>query len=194
MFFPLRLALPVLLLFMQLSPAISKQSIPPDPKQKGTSNNGELSVFAIDADPSSATMLPSVTTSDTIVEPNTMQEDLQHNKTDSPVAYVVVFKDEDSLNAAISEIQQNHELSEAGIETTNAKGANFLSSMPEFKMLVAEFPDDESSKQAFVQNYSEGIKDICVEATTLIQNMVSALLNQTIVTVTYYDIKLYKLT
>ena len=194
MFFPLRLALPVLLLFMQLSPAISEQSIPPDPKQKGTSNNGELSVFAIDADPSSATMLPSVTTSDTIVEPNTMQEDLQHNKTDSPVAYVVVFKDEDSLNAAISEIQQNRELSEAGIETTNAKGANFLSSMPEFKMLVAEFPDDESSKQAFVQNYSEGIKDICVEATTLIQNMVSALLNQTIVTVTYYDIKLYKLT
>ena len=194
MFFPLRLALPVLLLFMQLSPAISEQSIPPDPKQKGTSNNGELSVFAIDADPSSATMLPSVTTSDTIVEPNTMQEDLQHNKTDSPVAYVVVFKDEDSLNAAISEIQQNHELSEAGIETTNAKGANFLSSMPEFKMLVAEFPDDESSKQAFVQNYSEGIKDICVEATTLIQNMVSALLNQTIVTVIYDTIKLYKLT
>ena len=193
MFFPLRLALPVLLLFMQLSPAISEQSIPPDPKQKGTSN-GELSVFAIDADPSSATMLPSVTTSDTIVEPNTMQEDLQHNKTDSPVAYVVVFKDEDSLNAAISEIQQNRELSEAGIETTNAKGANFLSSMPEFKMLVAEFPDDESSKQAFVQNYSEGIKDICVEATTLIQKMVSALLNQTIVTVIYDTIKLYKLT
>ena len=161
MFFPLRLALPVLLLFMQLCPVITGQSIPPDPEYKDTST-GELSVFAIDADPSSATMLPSVATSDTIVEPNTMEEDLQHNKKDSYVAYVVVFKDEESLNAAISKIQQNRVLSEAG-KITNAKGANILSSIPRFNILVVQLPDKESSKEEFVQKYSKGIKDICLD-------------------------------
>ena len=148
---------------MQTCPIISGQSIPPDPEYKDTST-GELSVFAIDVDPSSATILPSVATSaDTIVEPNTMEdEDLQHNQKDSSVSYVVVFKDEESLNAAISEIQQNRLLSEAE-KVTNAKGANILSSIPRFNMLVVQLPDKESSKEEFVRKYSKGIKDICLD-------------------------------
>ena len=149
MFFPLRLALPVLLLFMQLSPAISEQSIPPDPKQKGTSN-GELSVFAIDADPSSATMLPPITTSDKVVEPRSTEEDVHYNNKNSSVGYVVVFKNEEYLHTAISEIQQNRVLF----------FANILSSIPRFNILVVELSDE--SKEKFVQKYSEGIKDVCV--------------------------------
>ena len=91
-----------------------------------------------------------------------MEEDLQHNKKDSFVSYVVVFKDEESLNAAISEIQQNRLLSEAE-KVTNAKGANILSIIPRFNMLVVQLPDKESSKEEFVRKYSKGIKDICLD-------------------------------
>ena len=122
-------------------------------------------MFAIDADPSSATMLSSVATSaDTIAEPNTMEdEDLRHNQKDSSVSYVVVFKDEESLNAAISEIQQNRLLSEVG-KITNSEDANILSSIRRFNMLVVQLPDKESSKEEFVRKYSKGIKDVCLDS------------------------------
>ena len=150
MFFPLRLALPVLLLFMQLCPVITGQSIPPDPEYKDTST-GELSVFAIDADPSSATMLPPITTSDKVVEPRSTEADVHYNNKNSSVGYVVVFKNEEYLHTAISEIQQNRVLF----------FANISSSIPRFNILVVELSDE--SKEKFVQKYSEGIKDVCVD-------------------------------